>query len=120
MKPVKVFGDYVVCFEAEEETLGMRHHFIRECGWSEKQFRRIRDYAWFSAKVTLWKAGKELAAEYLGACCYKTEDEFWTEYEGDYFCDMVHTCALETKDAMLIADVDKWRLSFRPTLETIA
>lgn len=118
MKPVKVFGDYVVCFEAEEEYTGMRHRFIGECKWSASEFRKIKDFAWFSAKVSVWKAGVELAAEYLGACCYETEDEFWTKFEGDYFCDMVHTCAQEIKDPQLLAQVDAWRLAFRPTLET--
>lgn len=113
MKPVKVFGDYVVCFEAEEEYLSMRHHFVKECGWTEKAFESIEDFAWFSAKVTLWKDGKELAAEYLGACCYETEDEFWTTYEGDYFADMAHTCAESVGDPALMAMVDPWHAKFR-------
>lgn len=112
--PVKVFGDYVVCFEAEPETLGMRHHFIKECGWTPGQYRRIQDFAWFSAKVTLWKDAKELATEYLGACCYKHEEEFFTTYESDYFADMVRECARETKDAELISKVDAWHAAFRP------
>jgi hypothetical protein len=113
MKPVKVFGDYVVCFEAEEEMVSLRRHFIQECGWTEAQYRKIRDFAWFSAKVSLWRHGKELAVEYLGACCYKTEDEFWTAYEGDYFADMVRECAQETKDLALLAVVEPWHAAFR-------
>ena len=113
MKPVKVFGDYVVCFEAEPEDIGMRHHFIKECGWTPGQYRKIENFAWFSAKVSLWRHGKELAAEYLGCCCYKTEDEFWTVYEGDYFADMVRTVARETKDLALLAMVEPWHAAFR-------
>lgn len=120
MKPVKVFGDYVVCFEAEQEEMGMRHHFIDECGWTQEQYREIRGYAWFSAKVTLWKAGIELAAEYLGCCCYETDDEFWTKYECDYFCDMVHICAEEVGDPTLITLVNEWRTKFREAVCTPA
>lgn len=111
--PVKVFGDYVVCFEAEPEEIGMRHHFIKECGWTDAQYRRIKNSAWFSAKVAVWRNGKELATEYLGCCCYTTEEEFWTTYEGDYFADMVHSCALEIKDPVLTFSVNSWRDQFR-------
>lgn len=113
MKPVKIFGDYVVCFDSEEEYAGMRYHFIKECGWSESEYRKIADFDWFCAKVSLWRHGKELAAEYLGACCYETADEFWTTYEGDYFADMVRTCARETKDMALLAVVELWHAAFR-------
>jgi hypothetical protein len=113
MKPVKVFGDYVVCFEAEPEYLDMRHHFVKECGWTQGQFAKIQDFAWFSAKVSIWKDGKELAADYLGACCYETEDEFWTTYEGDYFAEMVRHCAEELGDKQLLAQVLTWRATFK-------
>lgn len=111
--PVKVFGDYVVCFEAEEEDVNMHRHFVKECGWTETQYREIKDFAWFSAKVTIWRNAKELASDYLGACCYKTEEEFYTTYEGDYFADMVRECARETKDVALINAVGVWHASIR-------
>ncbi len=108
--PVRVFGDYVACFEAAPETdISMRRHFIHECGWSEAQFGRIKDFAWFQATISVWKDGKELAADYLGACCYKTASDFYTLYEGDYWSDKVHNCALEIKDPVLLASVDQWR-----------
>lgn len=112
-KPVRVFGDYVVCFEAEPEDMSMHRHFVKQCGWTPAQYRKIKDFAWFSAKVTLWKDGKELACEYLGACCYKTEEEFYTTYEGDYFADMVWTCAREAGDRSLLAVVEPWHSAFR-------
>jgi hypothetical protein len=117
--PVKVFGEYVVCFEAEAEYQSLRSHFVKQCGWTEAQLRKIKNFAWFSAKVTVWKDGKELACEYLGACCYKTEEEFYTVYESDYFSDMVHTCASEIKDPKLSIAIDIWRAAFdanRPAL----
>lgn len=111
--PIKVFGDYVVCFEAEPEDVGMRHHFVKECGWTDAQYRKIKDCAWFSAKVTIWCDGKELATDYLGCCSYTTEEEFYTRYEGDYFADMVHECASEIQDQTLTAAVNTWRNKFR-------
>ena len=111
--PIKVFGDYVICFEAEEEYVDMRHHFVKECGWTEHQYHEIKNFVWFSAKVTIWKNAKELAADYLGGCCYKTEEEFYTTYEGDYFADMVRECARETKDVALINAVGVWHASIR-------
>ena len=91
MKPVLVIPgtDYVVCFDTEAEDLDMRQHFVGECGWTEEQFEEIEDMPWFSVKLSLWRKGRELDVEYLGACCYKTEDEFWTTYAADYFSDMV-------------------------------
>ena len=47
------------------------------------------EYEWFVAMVTAGKNGVELAEEYLGACCYKTYEEFMTE--SGYFDDMVET-----------------------------
>lgn len=114
--PVKNFGDYIVTFEAEPEVdVRMRTHFIKECGWTERQYRKIKDCAWFSAKVSIWKAGKELATEYLGCCCYTTEEEFYTTYEGAYFADMVRTCANEINDPVLTQTVDAWHDAFRTT-----
>lgn len=114
MIPVKTFGDYVVCFEAEPETnINMRSHFIKECGWTVSQYRRIEKFAWFSARVSIWKDGKELAEEFLGGCSYQTSREFFTTYEGDYFCDMVRTCAREIGDPALMRVVDAWHSSFR-------
>ena len=107
MIPVKTFGDYTFCFEAEEETISMRSHFVDECGWTPEQFKRIRNYKWFSARVSLWKDGIELGAEYLGGCCYRTESAFYKKYETDYFADMVRTLAEETKDPELIKIVDR-------------
>ena len=107
-KSVKNFGDYTVTFEAEKEYVGMRHHFIRECGWTASQFAKIKNFAWFCAKVSIWKSGVELATDYLG-CCYKSENEFFTLFESDYFSDMVHNCASEIADAALLQAVNAWR-----------
>lgn len=111
--PVKTFGEYIVCFDAENEEISARYLFTQECGWTEKEYARIRNYAWFCARVSLWKNGEELGAEYLGCCSYRTESAFYTRYEGDYFADMVRTLAHETKNAELIASVHAWHEKLR-------
>lgn len=108
-KPVKVFGDYVVCFNAGEEDISARKHFTKDCGWTAGQFAKIARFAWFCAEVSLWKDGEELACEYLGACSYKTSEEFYTRYAGDYFADMVLTCADTVGDEALTAAIKAWR-----------
>ena len=44
-------------------------------------------YDWFIAKVTASKAGVELGADYLGACCYDSAGDFVKS--GDYYDSMV-------------------------------
>lgn len=117
-RPVLTFqgGAYVVMFTALDEDMSARKHFMHECGWTEREFNRIRDFAWFNAHVALFsvaKGGAPLADAYLGACCYKTEAEFHTRFAGDYFADMVHECAKETDNAALIAEVSAWRTGLR-------
>lgn len=113
MKPVKVFGSYVVCCETADEDHSARSHFVGECGWTPAQFKKIAHFPWFRVEVSLWKDGKELALEHLGGCCYKTRDEFYTTYACDYFSDMVLTCAEQVKDPALLLEVNAWRESFR-------
>jgi hypothetical protein len=111
--PVKTFGDYVACFDSIPEDESMRRHFIKTCGWTEAQFRKIANYAWFSAEISIWKDGVQLTEEYLGACCYKKSSDFYTEFAGDYWSDKVHTCAKTIGDPQLLAMVDAWRNELR-------
>lgn len=94
LKTVDGFG---ILFDAEEEDRSMRQHFIKECGWIESEYRKIEDFAWFIAKVTAWKDGIELAAKYLGSCCYTTVDEFYTKYKDDYLADMIKEVVAQAK-----------------------
>jgi len=87
--------DYVVCFNPGEEFVGMRRHFMGECGWTEEQFEGVEDFAWFNAEVSLWYRGEEMATEHLGCCCYAKPEEFYTRYAADYFSDMVRTLVEE-------------------------
>ena len=97
MIPLFERAGFIICFEAKPEDISMRDHFIRYCGWSEKEYRRIRDFAWFCAKVSAWKDGKELGTAYLGGCCYKTVKEFYTKYKDAYFEDMVREVLAEAE-----------------------
>lgn len=106
--PVLNFGDFTVCFSAEEEEMSAEDHFINECGWTEKQFCKIEDFPFFCAKVSIWKDGEELASDYLGCCSYKTEKEFYTRYRSDYFADMVSACVGQIDNPALSAAYAPW------------
>lgn len=94
LKTVDGFG---ILFDTEEEDRSMRQHFIKECGWTESQYRKIKNHAWFVAKVTAWKDGIELAAEYLGCCCYKAVEDFYTKHKDDYLADMIKEVVVQAK-----------------------
>ena len=86
--PVKVVDDFIITFEAEEEHIPVRQHFIKTCGWSESDYRKIKNYDWFSAKVSAWQNGVELGSAYLGCCSYKNASDFYLTSD-DYFDQMV-------------------------------
>lgn len=94
---IETVDGFGILFEAEPEYMPMRQHFIRECGWTESQYREIKDFAWFSARVSAWKNGEELASKYLGACCYESVEEFYTKYHDDYYVQMVEEVVVEAK-----------------------
>lgn len=52
-------------------------------------------YVWFCAKITASKLGIELAYDYLGACCFKSYEDF---IKDEYFKDMVDTVVKEAKE----------------------
>ena len=55
---------------------------------------------WFCAKVTAEWEGLELAADYLGGCCYSTFEEFATgeDYHGDMIREVVAEAGARLKD----------------------
>jgi len=106
--PLFNLASFTVCFEAKEEDTSAETHFIDECGWTEKEFRKIKDFPFFCAAVSIWKDGKKHAIEYLGCCCYRTEKEFHTRYRSDYFADMVSTCVNQINDSELSAAHAPW------------
>ena len=52
-------------------------------------------YMWFCAKVTASREGVELAADYLGACCYGSVAEFIAP--NGHYTDMCSTVIIEAK-----------------------
>lgn len=97
MIPLFEKDGFLITFEATPEPTSMRRHFIKECGWTEAQFRKIKDDEWFQVEVGAWREGKQWGAEYLGCCCYKTEAEFYTTYKDGYFADLVKRAVEEAK-----------------------
>ena len=89
---IETIDGFGILFEAEQEHISARQHFIRDCGWTDSQYRKIKDFAWFTARVSAWKNGVELASQYLGACSYRTIEEFYTKYHDDYFAQMARDC----------------------------
>ncbi len=98
MIPLFEKDGFIICFEALEENIGQRQHF-QSCGWTQPQLNALtaKRYAWFCAKVSAWKDGKELGTDYLGCCSYKTVEEFYTRYRDHYFADMVNNAIAEAK-----------------------
>lgn len=52
-------------------------------------------YWWFIARVQAFRAGVELAADYLGGCLYDSPTDFVKA--GDYYADMVETVTREAQ-----------------------
>ena len=42
---IKTVDGFGILFDAEEEDCSMRQHFIKECGWTESQYQKIKNYA---------------------------------------------------------------------------
>jgi uncharacterized Fe-S cluster-containing radical SAM superfamily protein len=78
MTPLFEKDGFIICFEALPEHISMRDYFVRECGWTEKEYRSLTrtNPEWFCAKISAWKDMKELGTAYLGCCCYDTYEDF--------------------------------------------
>jgi hypothetical protein len=103
---------YMAVFEAQPEHLNRTRHF-KECGWTPAQIRKLAGTAWFGAAVDLWRmkvehmptsvlgvgtGGPELLnTQYLGACSYTDEAEFYIEYRGDYLLDLIGEALTEAQ-----------------------
>ncbi len=60
---------YYLCFEVE--IMDSKHHFMSECGWSKHEYKDIRNFYWFSARIEARKGAIVCGESYLGANCYK-------------------------------------------------
>lgn len=69
---------FVLSFENECD-LDPRVHFIDECGWTNEAYEEIKNFYWFTAKVTAYYMTKtgpvEYGNAYLGGCCYRSKSE---------------------------------------------
>jgi hypothetical protein len=54
-------------------------------------------YTWFCAKATVYCDGREVATDYLGACCYSSFDDFRRD---GYFYDMIRAVCREARAAL--------------------
>lgn len=115
-KPVEIIANrFVVMFAAVEEEIDPRDHFVKECGWTQKDYDKQRGTNWFCVHLTLWTDGQRAAQKWLGCCAYKNPDEFWQRYRGDYYADMVHECLTEAGEPVL---ADMWRDTVRAESKT--
>lgn len=97
--PILEKDGFIICFEAIREDMSSRQHFVNECGWTQQEFEKVRNFYFFSARVTAWKDGKELGAAYLGACSYRRLSDFYTKYKNDYCMDLANEAIDEAKKA---------------------
>ena len=84
------------------ETDDPRDHFAYEN--EEDNERIITDIDsgaldWFVVRVQAFRAGVLLGEDYLGACCYRSVEDFITPGEG-YYQDMVDQVTCEAKDTL--------------------
>jgi hypothetical protein len=54
-------------------------------------------FMWFCAKATVYCDGREVATDYLGACCYSSFDDFRRD---GYFYDMIRAACREARAAL--------------------
>ncbi len=103
MIPLFERDGFIICFASQPEDISMRQHFIQNCGWTARQYRALRGFAWFSASVSAWRNGVELAVTHLGCCCYRTVEDFYIRYRDEYFADMVKAVIDEAQSALKAA-----------------
>ena len=97
---IETHEGFGILFEAQEEDVSMRRHFIKECGWTEAEYRKVKDCEWFCAKVSAHLDGEELGSAYLGCCAYETVEEFYTKYRDDYYKQMRDEAVKEAKQRL--------------------
>ena len=100
MKKIKTVEGFDIYFEAEEEWVDKKTHYIKECGWSEEEYKKYGTGGkWFCAKVVAKKADIELSTQYLGCCHYDKISDFYHASSG-YFDDMVAEAVAEAKEQL--------------------
>jgi len=93
-------GFTIHCY-AQEEDISPEGHFASGDDAADAEIiRKIAnaDLAWFCAHVTASKEGIVLGSDYLGACCYKSTQDFITS--NDYYADMVEEVIQQAKTTL--------------------
>ena len=65
-------GGFTITLDFVEEHQNMKDHFINDCEWTIEQYNEIKNYFWFTAKVSAYKGSIEAGVAYLGGCCHKS------------------------------------------------
>ena len=100
MIPLKAQDGYEITIEfLPGEDVDMKHHFMNECGMSRHHFNKIRDFVWFTTKVTAWKDGIALGDNYLGCCCHESYEEAVQTEIGGYLPQMIDEAIQEARDS---------------------
>lgn len=66
---------FTVVLSFSEEIECPKRHFIDCCGWTEDDYRSIRDFYWFNAEIQAFKGRTLCATSYLGANAYRNKKE---------------------------------------------
>ncbi len=70
---------FVLSFEPED--ISMEDHFINQCGWSVNDYKTIKNYYWFCAKVIAYKGKVACGDSYLGGNCYKNKKDVFGDFK---------------------------------------
>lgn len=89
MRPLFEKDGFIICFDTLPEDISMHDHFVKDCGWTEEEFRKIRNYQWFIVEISAWQDSHQLGKSYLGGCCYKSIDDCIKEEISGYLPQMV-------------------------------
>ena len=101
-KPLKLnsVGPFELEVEFLPEDTDPKSDFIGNCGWTEEEYKRIRNFYWFCAKVTASLDGRELGSSYLGLCCHPNKQSVLKSYLGGYLPQMIREATEEATEEL--------------------
>lgn len=91
---------FTVTLSFEPEEVSPRDHFDDLLYEEIEEAIKSGRYLWFVACVKVYCDGREIAAEYLGACCYESAADFMSDL---YFRDMVRAACRQARDTIYTA-----------------
>jgi hypothetical protein len=95
---IKEVDGFDVHFDTLPEDVSLTELFDPDYEGLEEIKEQIRtgELQYFTAKISVWKAGIELSSEYLGGCIREDENEFWKEPDS-YFPQMLEQALKNAK-----------------------